>query len=75
MDVIRVQLSDNISCLQSGPSHGAATAAVLVNSYHISPKMHCLKRHSGLPAASCSHASYHRWRELLSDVASGCNSC
>ncbi len=57
MEVIRVQLSDNISCLQSGPSHGAATAAVLVRSGHIPPMIHCLKRHSRAAAANHSRAS------------------
>lgn len=30
MEVLKVRLSNNISCLDAGLSHGAATAAVLV---------------------------------------------
>lgn len=57
VEVIRVQLSDNISCLQSGPSHGAVTAAVLVRSGYIPPMVHRLKRYSRAAAANHSRAS------------------
>ena len=59
--VIKVQLSNNISCLDSGLSHGAATAAVLVRPGHISPTIHCLEWHSSSAATNRTNASYRRW--------------
>ena len=73
--VLRVQLSNNIRCLDRGLSHGAATAAVLVTPGHTSPTIHCLESPSSLAAASRSNASHHGWSGLLSDGAAEVHVC